>query len=165
MMPAISKGAKALTKHELIQKMATDAKISKAAAGTVLNSFVRHVTLSLSKGKPFTLTGFGTWKVTRRKARLGRNPQTGAELKIPEQQLALPLHALCERGIAEKKANGKLELTPAGVAMRDRIVAARRKGLADMLARWRPEEHPDVLALIERMAQALTSDLPAPQAA
>ena len=37
--------------------------------------------------------------------------------------------------------------------------------LADMLARWRPEQHPDVLALIEGMAQALTSDLPAPQAA
>ena len=88
-----------------------------------------------------------------------------AELKIPEQQLALPLNALCERAIAEKKANGKLELTPTGAAMRDRIVAARRKGLADMLARWRPEEHPDVLALIERMAQALTSDLPAPKAA
>jgi MFS family permease len=103
-------------------------------------------------------------------ARLGeREPMTlaslSAELKIPEQQLALPLHALCERGIAEKKANGKLELTPAGAAMRDRIVAARRKGLTDMLARWRPEEHPDVLALIERMAQALTSDLPAPKAA
>jgi hypothetical protein len=49
--------------------------------------------------------------------------------------------------------------------MRDRIVAARRKGLADMLARWRPQEHPDVLALIERMAQALTRDLPAPEAA
>jgi EmrB/QacA subfamily drug resistance transporter len=103
-------------------------------------------------------------------ARLGeREPMTlaslSAELKISEQQLALPLHALCERGIAEKKANGKLELTPAGAAMRDRIVAARRKGLADMLARWRPEEHPDVLALIERMAQALTTDLPAPKAA
>ena len=103
-------------------------------------------------------------------ARLGeREPMTlsslSAELEIPEQQLALPLDALCERGIADKKANGKLELTPAGAAMRDRIVAARRKGLADMLARWRPQEHPDVLALIERMAQALTRDLPAPKAA
>ena len=87
------------------------------------------------------------------------------ELKIPQPQLASPLHALCERGVAEKNANGEFELTSTGVAMRDRIVAARRKGLADMLARWRPEEHPDVLALIERMAQALTSDLPEPQAA
>jgi hypothetical protein len=103
-------------------------------------------------------------------ARLGeRAPMTlaslSAELKIPEPQLASPLHALRERGIAEKNASGELELTSTGVAMRDRIVAARRKGLADMLARWRPEEHPDVLALIERMAQALTSDLPAPKAA
>jgi EmrB/QacA subfamily drug resistance transporter len=103
-------------------------------------------------------------------ARLGeREPMTlsslSAELKIPQPQLASPLHALCERGIAEQNANGELGLTPAGAAMRDRIVAARRKGLADMLARWRPEEHPDVLALIERMAQALTSDLPAPEAA
>jgi hypothetical protein len=103
-------------------------------------------------------------------ARLGeRAPITLAslsvELKIPQPQLASPLHALCERGIAQKNANGELELTSTGVAMRDRIVAARRKGLADMLARWRPEEHPDVLALIERMAQALTRDLPAPKAA
>jgi EmrB/QacA subfamily drug resistance transporter len=103
-------------------------------------------------------------------ARLGeREPMTmrslAAELNIPQQALEAPLDALCDRGIAEKTATGQLQLTPAGVAMRDRVVAARRQGLADMLARWRPEEHPDVLALIERMAQALTSDLPAPQAA
>jgi hypothetical protein len=103
-------------------------------------------------------------------ARLGeREPMTlsslSAELKIPERELAPPLHALCDRGIVEESANGQLELTSMGVAMRDRIVAARRKGLADMLARWQPEQHPDVLALIERMAQALTSDLPAPKAA
>jgi EmrB/QacA subfamily drug resistance transporter len=103
-------------------------------------------------------------------ARLGeRAPITlaslGAELKIPLGQLAPPLDALCAREIAEKTASGELELTSTGVAMRDRIVAARRKNLADMLARWRPEQHPDVLALIERMAQALTSDLPAPKAA
>ena len=103
-------------------------------------------------------------------ARLGeREPMTirslAAELKIPQQALEAPLDALCDRGIAEKAATGQLQLTPTGVAMRDRAVAARRQGLADMLARWQPEEHPDVLALIERMAQALTSDLPAPQAA
>ncbi len=103
-------------------------------------------------------------------ARLGeREPMTirslAAELKIPQQALEAPLDALCDRGIAEKTATGQLQLTPTGVAMRDRAIAARRQGLADMLARWQPEEHPDVLALIERMAQALTSDLPAPQAA
>ncbi len=103
-------------------------------------------------------------------ARLGeREPMStrslGAELKIPEAALAPPLDALCRRGLAAEDKNGELRLTPAGLAMRDRLVAARRQGLADMLARWRPEQHPDVLALIERMAQALTSDLPAPQAA
>ena len=103
-------------------------------------------------------------------ARLGeRAPITlaslSAELHIPPGQLAPPLDALCARAIAEKTASGELELTSTGVAMRDRIVAARRKNLADMLARWRPEQHPDVLALIERMAQALTSDLPVPKAA
>jgi EmrB/QacA subfamily drug resistance transporter len=103
-------------------------------------------------------------------ARLGeRAPITlaalSAELKIPERELAPPLDALCARAIAEKTASGELQLTPAGAAMRERIVAAHRQGLADMLARWRPEQHPDVLALIEGMAQALTSDLPAPKAA
>jgi hypothetical protein len=103
-------------------------------------------------------------------ARLGeREPLTlaslSAELSIPEKALAPPLEALCARGIAEQDASGELRLTPAGLAMRDRVVAARRKGLADMLARWQPEQHPDVLALIERMAQALTRDLPAPKAA
>jgi len=103
-------------------------------------------------------------------ARLGeRAPITlaslSAELNIPQGQLAPPLDALCAREIAEKTASGELQLTSTGAAMRDRIVAARRQNLADMLARWRPEQHPDVLALIERMAQALTSDLPAPKAA
>jgi EmrB/QacA subfamily drug resistance transporter len=103
-------------------------------------------------------------------ARLGeRAPITlaslSAELNIPQGQLAPPLDALCAREIAEKTSCGELQLTSTGVAMRDRIVAARRNNLADMLARWRPEQHPDVLALIERMAQALTSDLPAPKAA
>ena len=103
-------------------------------------------------------------------ARLGeREPMTmqslSAELKIPENQIEAPLNALCERAIAEKRANGELHLTAAGTAMRDRVVAERRKGLADTLMRWQPEQHPDVRALIDRMAQALTSDLPTPDAA
>ena len=56
-------------------------------------------------------------------------------------------------------------LTEGGTAMRDRAMAARRKGLADMLARWQPDQHPEVLALIDRFTEALASDLPAPKAA
>ena len=72
-----------MTKADLIEKMATDAKISKVAAGTVLDSFMANVTKALKKkeGK-VTLVGFGTFSKSRRKARKGRNPQTGAPIKI-----------------------------------------------------------------------------------
>jgi DNA-binding protein HU-beta len=72
-----------MTKAELIEKMATDAKITKAAAGAALASFVDGVAKALKKkdGK-LTLVGFGTFSTSRRKARKGRNPQTGAEIKI-----------------------------------------------------------------------------------
>ena len=72
-----------MTKADLIEKMAKDAKISKVAAGKVLDSFMVNVTKALKKknGK-VTLVGFGTFMKTRRKARKGRNPQTGALIKI-----------------------------------------------------------------------------------
>ncbi len=72
-----------MTKAELVEKMAKDAKISKAAAAKALNSFTDGVTASLKKkdGK-VTLVGFGTFSKVRRKARTGRNPQTGAPIKI-----------------------------------------------------------------------------------
>ncbi len=72
-----------MTKAELVEKMAKDAKISKAAAGKALASFTDGVTKSLKKkdGR-VTLVGFGTFSKVRRKARTGRNPQTGAAIKI-----------------------------------------------------------------------------------
>ena len=72
-----------MTKEELVEKMAKDAGISKAAAGKALGSFMDGVTKALKKkdGK-VTLVGFGTFSKTRRKARQGRNPQTGAPIKI-----------------------------------------------------------------------------------
>jgi DNA-binding protein HU-beta len=72
-----------MTKADLIEKMAKDAKISKVAAGTVLDSFMANVTKALKKknGK-VTLVGFGTFSKVRQKARKGRNPQTGEPIKI-----------------------------------------------------------------------------------
>ena len=72
-----------MTKSELIEKMAKEADISKVAAGKALDSFVDGVTKTLKKkdGK-VTLVGFGTFQKSRRKARKGRNPQTGEMLKI-----------------------------------------------------------------------------------
>jgi DNA-binding protein HU-beta len=72
-----------MTKAELVEKMAQDAEITKADAQTCLESFIAGVTKALKKknGK-VTLVGFGTFQKTRRKARKGRNPQTGEEIKI-----------------------------------------------------------------------------------
>ncbi len=72
-----------MTKAELVEEMAKDAGISKVAAAAALNSFMSSVTKALKKksGK-VTLVGFGTFSKLRRKARKGRNPQTGAPIKI-----------------------------------------------------------------------------------
>jgi len=72
-----------MTKAELVDTMAKDAGISKAQANAVLTSFITNVTQALKKkeGK-VTLVGFGTFVKSRRKARNGRNPQTGATIKI-----------------------------------------------------------------------------------
>jgi DNA-binding protein HU-beta len=72
-----------MTKADLIDKMAKDAKVSKVAAGKALDSFMDGVTKALKKkdGK-VTLVGFGTFMKGRRKARKGRNPQTGQAIKI-----------------------------------------------------------------------------------
>ena len=72
-----------MTKAELVDQAAKDANISKVAAAAALNSFMYSVTKALKKkdGK-VTLVGFGTFSKSRRKARKGRNPQTGAPIKI-----------------------------------------------------------------------------------
>ncbi len=72
-----------MTKEALLEQMAKDAGISKSAALKALNSFTENVTKALKKkdGK-VTLVGFGTFAKVRRKARTGRNPQTGEVLKI-----------------------------------------------------------------------------------
>ena len=76
-----------MTKAELIEKMAKDAKVTKAAADKAINSFVDGVKKALKKGERVTLVGFGTFSVSHRKARKGRNPQTGAAIKIPARKV------------------------------------------------------------------------------
>ena len=72
-----------MTKAELVEKMAADASITKVAAAAALDSFTENVGKALKKkdGK-VTLVGFGTFQKSRRKARKGRNPQTGETIKI-----------------------------------------------------------------------------------
>jgi len=77
-----------MTKAELIASMGKEAKISKASAEKALNAFTNTVTKALKKGDKLALTGFGTFSVARRRARTGRNPQTGKEIKIPSAKVA-----------------------------------------------------------------------------
>ncbi len=71
-----------MTKAELVDRMAKDAKITKRAAEAALDSFTVGVRDSLKRGKRVSLVGFGTFAVGRRAARNGRNPQTGETIKI-----------------------------------------------------------------------------------
>lgn len=72
-----------MNKSQLIDKIAADADISKAAAGRVLDAIIGSVTESLKAGDDVALVGFGTFSVRERAARTGRNPQTGKEIDIP----------------------------------------------------------------------------------
>ena len=71
-----------MNKSDLIDVMAADAGITKAAAKTALESLTDNVTKSLKKGNKVALVGWGTWSISKRKARTGRNPQTGEAIKI-----------------------------------------------------------------------------------
>lgn len=71
-----------MTKAELVSNIAKDCKCSKATAENVLNAVTHNVSKCLRKKDKITLTGFGTFYVSNRKARVGRNPQTGAEIQI-----------------------------------------------------------------------------------
>ncbi|HEX2847530.1 MAG TPA: HU family DNA-binding protein [Chitinophagaceae bacterium] len=77
-----------MNKAELIAQLADDAGITKTQANAALDSFVDAVTKTLKKDGKVTLVGFGTFSVSKRKARNGRNPQTGAVIKIKARKVA-----------------------------------------------------------------------------
>ncbi|MCK6394108.1 HU family DNA-binding protein [Zoogloea sp.] len=76
-----------MNKSELIDHIAADAEISKAAAGRALDAAVAAVKQTLKKGGSVTLVGFGTFHVGKRAARTGRNPRTGATIKIKSAKI------------------------------------------------------------------------------
>ncbi len=71
-----------MNKTDLIDAIAKDADITKAAAKKALESFLGNVSTTLKKGDKVSLVGFGSWSVSKRAAREGRNPQTGKTIKI-----------------------------------------------------------------------------------
>jgi len=77
-----------MNKAELIAKIAGDAGITKTQANATVDSFIEAVTKTLKSGNKVTLVGFGTFSVSKRAARNGRNPQTGAVIKIKAKKVA-----------------------------------------------------------------------------
>jgi DNA-binding protein HU-beta len=77
-----------MNKQELIAKIADDTGMTKTGAAAAVDSFIEGIVKSLKKGQPITFVGFGTFKTATRKARVGRNPQTGAAVKIPKRRVA-----------------------------------------------------------------------------
>ncbi len=76
-----------MNKGQLVEQMATGAGISKAAAERALNAFMDAIMDAVAAGEKVTLVGFGTFYVTERSARTGRNPQTGKKMKIPAKKV------------------------------------------------------------------------------
>ncbi|MFA5742368.1 MAG: HU family DNA-binding protein [Candidatus Paceibacterota bacterium] len=72
-----------MTKAELIEALVKKLAVSKTQANESIDVIIDEITKALSKGDQVTLTGFGTFKVSKRAARAGRNPKTGEALKIP----------------------------------------------------------------------------------
>ena len=76
-----------MTKADLVDKIAAKANLTKASAERSLNAFLDAVTDVLAQDGKLTLTGFGTFAVEVRQERKGRNPRTGAEIKIPASKV------------------------------------------------------------------------------
>jgi len=76
-----------MNKAELISRVARDTRMTKVQAARVVDSMLEHVTRALKKGERASLVGFGTFTVARRRARIGRNPQTGSPIKIPARRV------------------------------------------------------------------------------
>ncbi|MGE4233832.1 MAG: HU family DNA-binding protein [Bacteriovoracia bacterium] len=72
-----------MNKAELIESISKATKLTKVDCEAVLNSAIDSIKKSVKKGDDVTLIGFGTFTRSKRKARMGRNPQTGKEIKIP----------------------------------------------------------------------------------
>ena len=77
-----------MNKADLIDRIASNCGMSKAQAGAAIDTTVDSITSALKKGDRVALIGFGTFSVSQRKARNGRNPQTGATLKIAARKVA-----------------------------------------------------------------------------
>ena len=96
-----------MTKAEIVAKVAEEIKISKTAAGKALALITESIAQSIRKGQKVTLVGFGTFSVVQRKARKGRNPRTGKEIKIAAKKAPKFTAGSALKAAAEGKASAK----------------------------------------------------------
>jgi DNA-binding protein HU-beta len=76
-----------MTKQEIVAKIAKDIGVPKTTAAAAVESLIDGITRSLKKGDAVSFVGFGTFKTASRKARMARNPQTGADIKLPKRRV------------------------------------------------------------------------------
>jgi DNA-binding protein HU-beta len=76
-----------MNKQDLIAKIARDTGATKSSAAAALESLLDGITRALRRGDPITFVGFGTFKTSQRRARVARNPRTGAAIKIPKRRV------------------------------------------------------------------------------
>ena len=77
-----------MNKNELVEAIANETGLTKTKSNEVVNSIVKTISEALAKGEKVSLTGFGTWSITERPARKGRNPRTGEEISISSKRVA-----------------------------------------------------------------------------
>ena len=76
-----------MNKQDVVAKIAKDTGMTKTAASAAIESLIDGITRSLKKGDAVSFVGFGTFKISNRKARTARNPQTGEPIKIPKRRV------------------------------------------------------------------------------
>ena len=96
-----------MTKAEIVAKVAEEVKVTKAAAAKAFGVITGSIEDALRKGKKVTFVGFGTFSVVQRKARKGRNPQTGKEIKIAAKKVAKFSAGAALKAAVEGKAPAK----------------------------------------------------------
>jgi DNA-binding MarR family transcriptional regulator len=122
-----------------------------------------RVYASLAKHTNLDLTAPELWLLARLGERLPVPVSAlNTELNVKGEEIEAPVSRLCALGYVTKGAAGMLSLSANGKTAHDRLVAARRERLNELLARWEPEKHADVQVLLQRLATALVEELPRP---
>jgi DNA-binding protein HU-beta len=102
-MPTAKDAPKSLTKAQIIAQLAEKNALTKKQAAAFVESLVELACLQTKKNKKFTLPGIGILKLNKRKARMGRNPATGAQIKIPAKTtVKMTVSKVCKDAILGK---------------------------------------------------------------